>query len=118
MVALGPASQTLQDGGWVKALVRMQSSRLSRCYNSQAFSTSDAATCNGFSIVGGSGNYTITFPFTRVNDRYVVVTTESVADSPRCCLVQYDFPATNQVRVRTWDHNGVAIDRAFSLVIF
>jgi hypothetical protein len=115
MEARGHTFQSLTSGGWVKALVRMQGSTLSRCYNSQ--SPSNPTNCNLFTIAGGAGNYTITFPF-QVNNRYVVVTAESVADSPRCCMIQYDFPASNQVRVRTWDHNGIAIDRAFSLVVF
>jgi hypothetical protein len=118
MRAIGNTRQNRDRGGWVKALVRMHSSTLSRCYNSQALSGGDAsANCNGFSISGDDGNYIITFPF-QVNDRYVVVTSESVADIPRCCMVQYDFPASNQVRVRTWDQNGLPISRAFSLVIF
>jgi hypothetical protein len=117
IVAHGSTQQGRSDGGWVKALVRMAGSTLSRCYNSQTSTPSTAATCNSFSITGASGNYTITFPF-QVNDRYLVVTAESVADTPRCCIIQYDFPANNQVRVRTWDHNGAAIDRAFSLVVF
>jgi hypothetical protein len=115
--ANGHAQQQLWNSGWVKALVRMGGSRLSRCFNSQTESRAAADSCNGFSIAGGGGNYTITFPF-EINNRYLAITAESVADSPRCCMIQYDFPANNQVRVRTWDHNGAAIDRAFSLVVF
>jgi len=115
--ANGTTTQNRAKGGWVKALVKMAGGTLRRCYNSQAANGTAAETCNGFSIAGGAGNYTVTLPF-QVNDRFVMVTPESVANSPRCCMVQYDFPAPNQVRVRTWDHNGTAIDRAFSLAIF
>jgi hypothetical protein len=115
MAADGNAWQARTSGGWVKALAHVAGGGLNRCY--AAGDLGPITSCGSFSISGSAGNYTITFPF-QVNDRFVSVTAESVATSPRCCLVQYDFPATNQVRVRTWDENGSAIDRAFNIVIF
>jgi len=54
-----------------------------------------------------------------VNDRFLQATFESAAAGPPgCCMVQYEFPAANQVRIHTWDGNGLPLDRAFSIVIF
>jgi len=118
MKALGTASQQRDRGGWVKALVRMSGGALSRCFNSQATTRTGAESCTGFSITGAAGNYLLTFPF-NVDDRYVQATAESsIAGSPGCCMVQYFFPAANQVRIITWDGNGFPLDRGFSVIVF
>lgn len=118
MKAEGSTAQTRSSGGWVKAMVRVAASALSRCFNTLAASAAGAESCTGFVLAGSAGSYTVTFPF-QVDDRFVSVTAESViVGPPRCCMIQYNFPASNQVRVRTWDESGNAVDRGFSLVVF
>jgi hypothetical protein len=119
MAAGGPVQQSMSWGGWIKGSVRVSGGALNRCFNSQAITGDTANSCDNFSIAGSAGDYTLNFPFA-ISDRYVVVTPESsVAGPPRCCLVQYNFTATEtEVRIRTWTDDGSAADRAFTVVIF
>jgi hypothetical protein len=103
---------------WVHPLVRVFARALWRWFLPLAASAAGAQSCTGFVLAGSAGSDTVTFPF-QVDDRFVSVTAESViVGPPRCCMIQYNFPAANQVRVRTWDESGNAVDRGFSLVVF
>jgi hypothetical protein len=71
-----------------------------------------------WSLSGSGGQTTVTFPF-RVDDRFVVVTPEYAAGAP--VMATYDFPAANQVRVRTWTCGGGSCGlfaSAYSLAVF
>jgi hypothetical protein len=125
MQALGNARQSRDKGGWVKAIFRYTGSG-NVCFRGDDGATgANANACTGFSraVTPGSvaGDWTITFPFT-VNDRFVVVTPQWGGSSAVTTAIE--FPAANQVRVRTWAFGGATIsgfvltDMAFTLVVF
>jgi len=117
MLAVGNVKQTLGGGGWAKALVRYDGAALQRCFQGEAATNpSSANTCLGFAISGTAGNHVVTFPF-RVNDRFIVVTPEFAAGT--AVTVTYSFTTNpNEVRVRTWQASGNAIESAFTLMVF
>jgi hypothetical protein len=118
LVVNGPVKQIPKErGGWIKALVRSLNGTLGRCYNGQAAVADATESCAGFNISGSNGSYTVTFPFD-VTGFPVAVTAESADITPRCCMVQYDFPATGGIRVRLWDQTGRPVDGGFSLIVF
>jgi hypothetical protein len=100
MLARGSVAQDTEAGGWMKALVRVYGNGLSRCFRGDIDSNGDTTSCAPpWAITGSGGTTTVTFPF-QVDQRYVVVTPEYAAATP--ITASYDFPAPNQVRVRTW----------------
>jgi hypothetical protein len=124
MLADGPTRQLRGKGGWVKALANVHGSALSRCFRGDETTTpSNVDSCAGWAISGTGGETTITFPF-NAGDRYVSVTPE-FAGAGTPVFVSYDFPAVNQVRVRTWTcATGVTytpcvhVDSAYSIVVY
>jgi hypothetical protein len=88
--------------GTAMALVRYFGGALSRCYRGDLdASSANVDSCAAPWALSGSGGETIvTFPF-RVDDRFVVVTPE-FAGSGVPAMASYDFPASNQIRVRTY----------------
>ena len=120
MEAYGSTRQTRDRGGWIKGLARQVGGAFTRCYDSQAADGAAAESCGKFTVsVSSPGDYTVTFPFT-LDDRFVLVTTESAdAGPPRCCLVQYNFTNfVTQVRVRIWDSAGNPVARSFTIAVF
>ncbi|MGH9848873.1 MAG: hypothetical protein ACREBD_03370 [Blastocatellia bacterium] len=125
MQAVGNTQQMRDRGGWVKAIFRYTAAG-NTCFRGDDGASGTAAnTCAGFARVvtpgSVSGDWTITFPFT-VNDRFVVVTPQWGGPSPATAAIE--FPAANQVRVRTWSIGGATVtfwqlvDSAFTLVVF
>jgi hypothetical protein len=118
LVVNGPVKQIPKErGGWIKASVRFGIGVPPGCYNGQAAIADETESCEGFGVNGSDGNYTITFPFD-IQGRPVAITAESSDTSPRCCLIQYDFTDSREIRVRTWDQSGRPINRGFSLIVF
>lgn len=79
MRAAGNATQSRENGGWVKAMALIdpyQSNPIQQCYNSRLPGTNATSGDCGFTVNLGSGsNYwrTIDFGF-KVDDRFVMVT--------------------------------------------
>ncbi len=112
--ASGGTAQNLADGGWAKVLLQQAGGALTTCFEG-VLSGNPANSCADFSIVkNGTGNYTVTLPYD-VGNRFVFVTV--ISGATPCCMSQIDFPAVKQVRVRTWDNTGTAVDRAWSLAV-
>jgi hypothetical protein len=125
MQSLGNTRQSRNKGGWVKAMFRYAGGSNTCFRGDDGASGASANSCSGFShaITPGSvaGDWTITFPFT-VNDRFIVVTPQWGGSSAVTTAIE--FPAANQVRVRTWAFGGATVsgfvltDMAFTLVVF
>lgn len=125
MQAQGNARQSRDKGGWVKAIFRYTGGGNVCFRGDDGASGASANTCAGFSRVvtpgSAQGDWTITFPFT-VNDRFIVVTPQWGGSSAVTTAIE--FPAANQVRVRTWAFGGATVsgfvitDMAFTLVVF
>src|SRR5581483_3437109 len=116
MLAGGNAKQSRDKGGWVKAMVRYNNSGTACFRGDENASGSGANSCNDFTIVGkGTGEVTITFPFT-VNDRFIVVSTQygGISDT---ATAAYEFAASNQIVVRTF-RNGQFDNLGFTLAVF
>ena len=124
MQAAGNAKQSRNKGGWVKAMFRYTAAGNS-CFRGDEGSPGQTAnSCYGFARAVGSlgpGESIITFPFP-VSDRFVVVTPQWGANFG--VTVTIEFPAPNQVQVRTWTVASGTIggwrlvDSAFTLVVF
>src|SRR5581483_2828541 len=100
----------------VKAMVRYNNSGTACFRGDENASGSGANSCNDFTIVGkGTGEVTITFPFT-VNDRFIVVSTQygGISDT---ATAAYEFAASNQIVVRTF-RNGQFDNLGFTLAVF
>jgi len=110
----GHAKQARTGGGWAKALLRVGGGAVTRCYNSQGATPNTNPPCT-FVIQGSGGDYTITFNF-QVSDRFAVVTPEFAAN--QAVIPTISYPATNQIRIRTWSGGTTLIDSAFTLIIY
>jgi len=124
MRADGNTKQSRASGGWAKGLVNVAGNTLVKCFRGEEGATGqNVASCDSpWAITGSGGTNTVTFPFT-VNDRFVLVTPQFAAGKP--VMVTYDFPASNQVRVRTWTCSTgstyspcAPIGSAFTLAVF
>ncbi len=127
MQAAGNSKQSRNKGGWVKAMFRYTAAGNS-CFRGDEGSPGQTAnTCAGFlRSVGqmGPGESIITFPIP-VSDRFVVVTPQWGGNFG--VAVTIEFPAPNQVQVRTWTFAPAVpttasvsrlVDSAFTLVVF
>lgn len=114
MHAIGPATQSLTYGGWVKALARFGGGTISRCYNSQLSVPDVTAPC-AFTLGGSGGNYTIDFGF-KVSNRFVSVTPEWGGSSAVIPIIS--FPSDNVVRIQTYSGGTTLVDSAFMVVVY
>jgi hypothetical protein len=123
MQAIGNTMQSIDKGGWVKAMFRYTGAGNSCFRGDSAAAGSAANTCDNFVRTvgpGGAGESIITFPF-NVSDRFVLVTPQWGGSFG--VTVTIEFPAPNQVQVRTWSFGSATVsgwflvDSAFTLVV-
>src|SRR5215813_6672668 len=113
----GNAVQTLQHGGWVKAMAFVTGDgTVVRCYNSQATGfTRSLAPCGISVTLGSLGAYTIGFPF-RVDDRFISVTSLNTHPVSQFALLP-GFVGSNTVSLFNYQtSSGDPV--AFSFYIF
>jgi hypothetical protein len=113
MRAQGNTKQSLEHGGWAKALVRFGFGSITRCYNSQLATPNTTAPC-GFTLAGSGGDYTIDFGF-KVDDRFISVVPEWGGSA---VIPVVSFPSSDTVRVQTYSGGSTLLDSAFMLVVY
>jgi hypothetical protein len=121
IAATGNASQSLNKGGWVKAMVYVNElGSIIRCYN--GLTGSSSGNC-GFSVTVNSPNttftsYTVNFGF-QVNDRFVAVTSAPSADGNAAAAFLFDANP-NQLHVfnQTTGLSAGSTDAFFMVIVF
>ncbi len=113
IVAKGTAQQSIDSGGWVKGLVVSRFDSLANCFNSQTGIRAVAESCAGFSLSGSGGDYKVAFPFV-VNNRYIVITLESVTPA----LAVYGFVGSTQIEVKVYNLSGNLTPSSFVVAVF
>jgi hypothetical protein len=110
LAALGNTYQSMNSGGWIKAMALVSGTSITRCYNSQLSSDSVSTPPCGISSSGSGGTYTVTFGF-QVSDRFITVTPYWGGSGTPSAIVD-SFPTSNQVKVR------LSADSAFFIIIY
>jgi hypothetical protein len=112
------ATGAVTGTGTARALVHYNGT-LQRCYRGDVDATSaNRDSCGSpWAVTGSGGDTTITFPFD-VNDGFVSITAEYTGAQP--VFATYDFPASNQIRVRTFNCSSTCaqLSANYSLAVF
>lgn len=121
MRADGPASQSLESGGWVKAMIYLDPARpagqqIVRCFNSQATGSAVSIPPCGFTATSStSGDWDINFGF-NVTQRFAVATTTWVGVG---AAIGYGTLGINAIGVSTYyTSNGNPINVPFTLIVY
>jgi hypothetical protein len=102
IAATGNASQSLNKGGWIKAMVFvLANGTIARCYN--GLTGSSTGNC-GFSVTYSSLHYIVDFGF-QVSDRFASLTTSSsgVPIDTIAARINRQFANNNQIAVYVWN---------------